>query len=334
MATSPESLQTSSVWWGNYNRLGQFVSRLLGPSRPPLLILSLPRCGSSWVGGMLGFSASGLYLREPLTQSKLDAQGGPSVFAPLTNSSHEIPASYRSAAQNAFSGVPRFSTLVVKDPNQWRLSKLAYRSLFRKGRVVIKEVNPLALQWLVDTFRFKLLLLLRHPAAVAASWYRLGWKVEDREALRRILGAELFDELPHQLLDTHWRCHGAMQAAVYRHVFALLDTMCDTSCKVVCYENICRDPEAEFECLFQFAGFPYKTATRDRVRKRSSKDGTSKHRNRATNPYSTQRVSRSMIGAWRDEVPRGSLNDLKDAYLSADPPVYRDQTDWILAEAS
>src|SRR4051812_45313414 len=83
---------------------------------PPVLVLSMPRSGSSWVGSVLGAAADAAYLREPLTEIHARRRGGASFFevdpaAP--------PDGYRRAGAVAFAGVPRFSAAVVAHREQW-----------------------------------------------------------------------------------------------------------------------------------------------------------------------------------------------------------------------
>lgn len=44
-----------------------------------------------------------------------------------------------------------------------------------KRTLLIKEVNPIGVEFFVDRYFPKIVLILRHPAAVADSFKRMGW---------------------------------------------------------------------------------------------------------------------------------------------------------------
>ena len=45
--------------------LSRLIAAVIKPRDPPILLVSLPRGGSSWIGGILGSAKESLYLREP-----------------------------------------------------------------------------------------------------------------------------------------------------------------------------------------------------------------------------------------------------------------------------
>jgi len=310
-------IRDSPKRWARAGRLSTLFAQGLTPPRSPLLLLSLPRCGSSWVGKTIGQSSQGLYLREPMNQSKLEIEGGPTVFMIRGKDEAAPPRAYRTAADDAFRGLPKFSRRVVKDPDQWRLDRILYTSHIRGGRVVIKDVNPLALRWLLDNYRFKLIFLTRHPASVAASWHRMGWTEGVETRLKEILGPELFGEITPRHMQSFWTRHGAMQALVYRHVFDVLESVPDGSYEVISYESLCKSPEQAFGRLFRFAGFSYGRDDRERIRTHSSRS-----EGRKTDPYSTHRESADMVDAWKRDLSMSEQAEVRDSHLSLEPPIY------------
>ena len=57
------------VPWARSKTLSQLLINFIRPRQPTVLVLSLPRSGSSWAGEALGCAIDALYLREPVTQS-------------------------------------------------------------------------------------------------------------------------------------------------------------------------------------------------------------------------------------------------------------------------
>src|SRR5690606_25708881 len=111
--------QRSPVPWAWFGPASLALARALPPLSPPVLVLSLPRSGSSWVGETLGQAANALYLREPLTQTRTaDESGGQTVF-PIDPAAP--PRVYGRMAARSFAALPAFKPLIVQNPGQWSL---------------------------------------------------------------------------------------------------------------------------------------------------------------------------------------------------------------------
>lgn len=198
--------------------------------QPAVLVLSLPRSGSSWVGGMLGGAPDARYLREPVTQSD------PSLHERGTTLRLDVPGveeSYRNSGDRAFAGMADFPERIVIYPEQWSAEDRTQR------RVVVKEVNPFACGWYLERYAPRLIFLVRHPAAVALSYERLGWQAADVAA---------------------WRRSGTIQA---EGLATALDAMEGYSaCLTVVYEDLCARPLALFQAMYDLAGLTLDDATR------------------------------------------------------------------------
>lgn len=238
---------------------------------------------------MLGSASDSLYLREPIAQANREVDNGDTLLDVAVD---HVPSLYRWASDRAFAGVPCFPPHVAAHPYQW---KLAGR---RARRLVIKEVNPLALPWWLQLYTPKVILLVRHPAAVLLSWLRMGWVSTDKDDLYQ---------------------HGRQLGKALRVAAGGLEHYFD--CRVIVYEELCVDPMLHFHSLYEFAGLRWTTAIEELIQAHSSKDDSD-------NPYGTYRNSRSKVNAWVDEISRETLTAIKDGYLAASPAWYREETDW------
>lgn len=227
--------QTSPVPWVWCGRAGLAAARRRPPLSPPVLVLSIPRSGSSWVGETLGRASTALYLREPLTQSRTPEEALRDSVFPVSDALPP-PASYRTAAEDAFAGLPRFPRSVVVTPRRWGLRRRP------RGRVVVKEVNPFACGWLVAEFRPRVILLVRHPLAIAHSYLGLGW-----------IGAD----------PTSWLALGRHMSDALAHALSTLDAAGEY--QIAVYETLCADPVGEFAALFEFSGLPWTETLADQA---------------------------------------------------------------------
>src|SRR5205085_2708995 len=95
----------------------------------PVLVLSLPRSGSSWVGNVLGCAPDAIYLREPVTQSDPSFYMKGTVF----RIDRGVKPTYERLADRAFAGDAEFPDKVRIYENQWEPGAAEGR------RVVVKE---------------------------------------------------------------------------------------------------------------------------------------------------------------------------------------------------
>lgn len=301
---------TSPVWWANFGPAGRLLATHISPQSPPVVILSMPRSGSSWVGEILGISPKAMYLREPVTYTYLKQHPSyPSIFEIKKN---KMPKAYEMYAKRAFQGYPLFSEPVVKFPKQWSILNR------RSKRIVIKEVNPFILPWLTTTIRPRIIYLIRHPAAVTYSYERLGW--HGRKFDSRLSRETLKKKIPYYKKFTHsfWAEHGAFQAFILREILKCSQAYPDF--RIVRYKDLCLNPMTVFKDLYRFAELEWNDTVEAHIRQRTQPNTIN------TEPFSTSRNSRHEMQKWKQEVPAKKIALAKEAWLSFDLPYY--QNDW------
>ncbi len=297
----------SPVIWANLGSISRFLAHSIPTLSPPLLVISIPRSGSSWVGDILGLSATSLYLREPITQTYLARKGPCASFFEVNP--NKLPLTYKSSADAAFEGLPKFPGSIVRYPFQWVLSGRSRR------RLVIKEVNPFALDWLLNGYKPKVIYLIRHPAAVANSFFSRGWtgKQFENRFLPQTLNSESFHY--NQFLHSFWAEHGALQAVLLKRCLDSLKGYQDY--RIVKYEDLCEKPKDIFYELFEFGELEWSgeiAAEIDRRTKASTPYAIGK--------YDLERNSRDMIKKWKTEMSKDSIAQIKEAFLFYSPPYY------------
>lgn len=300
-------MKDSPVFWANFRRTGAWISQVIPIKNQPCVIISLPRSGSSWVGSVLSLAASSAYLREPLTQSYMFQYGTQSrsffEFDPM-----DIPHAYLEAAYFSYHGIPRFSSNIVVDPSQWSLSKRV------DSHLIIKDVNPFLMEWLIQDFNPRIIYLLRHPAAVANSFYKKGWLGEQFRSrlLERTIVEYSLDIRPP---GTFWSDFGKLQAIVLNRSLASLRDYADHT--VVLYEDLCTNPLQEFERLFRFCGLTLDDGLRGDILSYSNPAAGT-----IDPSQDTYRNSLEMVNKWREEVPPDLQCQVKEGYLEFDPLYY------------
>ena len=102
-----------------------------------------------------------------------------------------------------------------------------------KLRRIVKEVNPLLARFVMAELEMEVVLLHRHPCAVALSYHERGWTGLDLESRFGVDSSGDF-----------WRDHGAYQALLLRPA---ADAVGGDG--IVSYEELTHDPEKGFSSL-------------------------------------------------------------------------------------
>lgn len=289
------------VPWTWFGFLSKNIAKQIETAEPTILIISLPRSGSSWVGEILGSAENALYLREPLTQSNKEAIIKGTVFE---IDPENPPLSYECSAKKAFIGLPYFGINIVNNPMRWI-------SLLQRGKrhIVIKEVNPLALMWLIRSFSPRVIFLVRHPAAVAISFHNLGWIQTNKSYDLSSFCRENNSNTKIDEDKNFWSRIGFFQGYVLKMAMLALKGYPDH--KVVLYEDLCSSPLVTFHDLFDFADLSWNIKIEKFIKKRTENQTVYPK----DLPFSTTRNSKIQIDSWKNKISDENLRKLRDSYM-------------------
>ena len=294
----------------------------------PIVIVGLPRSGTTWTLRALTSGAGTTALLEPDNEDKYPA----SIHAKHRVGRYPVlrpgdrAGPYRNLWAWIISGAPegRRSWLARhllgpgiagrihegrRDPVTWLAGQLARTPRpgpsGHHGRIVAKSIHAqLATEWLASEFDVEMLLLLRHPANVLASWLETNLKdgrnstLETRPEIRsRYLepwGVPLPGPDPVERMS--WRIGlltAAVEDAASRHPEWHLRT----------HEGLCADPAAEFRRLSADLGLDWSEKAQ------SFLDG----HNAPGSGFAIDRVASELSDAWRRRLDDGQLATLRRA---------------------
>jgi hypothetical protein len=237
---------------------------------------------------VLSYSPDLAYLREPVCLPFMHYFGGEAVFDPARD--EQTCRWYKQMADRAFAGIPpRPGHDIVDNIVEFTGPKRSDKSL------LIKEVNPLAAELFVERYAPKMVLLLRHPAAIAESFHRLGWLSGDWEEFGYLYGAHLTQALEVCTRGSHMVVHFEEFAVRPRQSFANL------------YTSVGVQPPKDFDAVMDTYC----------AREQSS-----------DNPYDVRRSSVDQTHKWRVNLAPNAIEALRTGYLRTDLPHYRDDADW------
>lgn len=224
--------------------------------RPPILVTGAHRSGTTWVGAMLGLAPGALTVpKEPFNPNPRDyALGGLAqdwfVYAPALPQDRAVRAFRRVLDGRA----PRL--LRRHTPAR---EAVRYLSPFSHPRLVLHDpIAAFSAEWLAQHFDLEVVVLVRHPAAFAASLRRMDWRMAprallDQPALVRDHLAEWAPRL-RQLPDEPVAQAGVLWGCIYSVLLRFADRRPEW---IVCtHEELARDPVGAFGTLYGRLGLP------------------------------------------------------------------------------
>jgi len=256
------------------NLVSKPLARFYPLNQPPILLLSYPRCGSSWIGKILSYSPDLIYLREPVNQEFQHKFSDWAVIDPYRD--HLTRKWYLQFADCAFSGIPSKYTYDMAG----KISDFMPHN--REGKtLLIKEVNPLAAKLFVDHFRPKIVYILRHPAGVADSFYRMGWLGDN------------FEQFGYN--------YGKIQSEATNAIE-------NAKSMIIKFEQLAQHPNEQFIRLYSLLGIK-QPENLDKIVNKYSRGEFA-----GDDPHEIVRDSRSQIYKWRQNLKQDQIDAVMHGY--------------------
>jgi hypothetical protein len=191
--------------------------------------------------------------------------------------------------------------------------------------------DPIALlsaDWLAATFGMDVVVLIRHPAAFAASLERLGW---------RHSFATFFDErgrLPDVIapFEAEIRAQAerpgdalAQAALLWRLLYHAVDGYRERHPEWIFlrHEDASLDPAGTFERLYDRLGLELTPAARAEIEESSAADNPSE----LPTPHAVALDSAASLGRWRDQLTPDEVETLRERTRDVWPRFYA-ESDW------
>ncbi|MDF5754806.1 sulfotransferase [Spongiactinospora sp. TRM90649] len=248
------------------------------PFTGPLLVTGLPRSGTSWAGRMLVAGGELVYVNEPLNPQHPPG-GCPGVLdATVTHRFQYIcrdnEAGWLPAFRDTVALRYRFAAELRRNRAPYDVARLIrYGGAFTAGRMLGHRAlldDPFALLsagWFVERLGCRVIILLRDPVALAASWHRLGWTFDFRELLDQPL---LLRDHPHarEVASLAASADDVIKTAIlWRLTGVIADRLAarHPGIRVVRYEHLAADPLGGFSDLYTWAGLTWSPRAEARI---------------------------------------------------------------------
>jgi hypothetical protein len=212
--------------------------------RKSILVAGTARSGTTWLGDLIASQIPCRTLFEPFNPDLVSEYRGFHYFQYMRPGKENT--AFSTFARNVFTG--NIHNRWIDGQNERIVSE--YR--------LIKEIRAnLALKWLHDSFpEVPIILILRHPCAVVASRMELGWAT-DRDIEPFLAQPDLIEDHLGPYLNLIKNAETAEEKhAILWSVSNLvpLQQFRSEELKVVYYENLCTQPQAEMTSIFDAIG--------------------------------------------------------------------------------
>ena len=317
--------------------------------RGPVVVAGMARAGTSWVAEMLKAAGGFVHLNEPFNPKHPPGLSPGILNAPVPVGyvyvTPENGAVYRAALRDTFRFRYRHVAEIRANHSWFDLAKMAkYSGSFALGAIARKRpllddpYASLASEWIADEFDGQVLVLVRHPAAMVASYRKLGYQTHFRHFLNQPMlmrdWLEPWRDEMESLVKTDDRI--AQVATFWRVLHHVLGDMADRSSRmhVARYEDICLDPVGGYERLFDSLGVGFNEAARDEVIRGTT--GTSKNKSHSwqlsrrgfiSRTAFRPMDSRAMATAWRKTVSPEEASRIRELTEPVAGRFYGDE-DW------
>lgn len=204
-----------------------------------ILVVGAPRSGTTWVSATFAATRGSRLLHEPDNRA-FNAKASDSA---LLHGGYPVLHPGQRAPEYERLWDPAFREMKLPKPRLRRIRRVGHRAGGEHPTAVVAKsvFAAFALDWLVERYSPRIVLIERNPIDVVSSWMRLGFEVGDlatREPIRaeyvERLGLPAWDPAAPRLLQVSWAV-GLLMSAMHHQSRTRPDW------QVVSYETLSRD---------------------------------------------------------------------------------------------
>jgi hypothetical protein len=312
-------------------------------SKSPILIAGIPRSGTTWLSNVLVSGGKFGLVHEPDNERhtysayyyKRNLRRFP--FLRANDKNQNYYNLFYNAINRPFSNLHSFSNKVlfklanfdklevekslqensVNNPDLFKEVMWLYPFLpknVKKQPRIIKSVHCVfSLEYILNNFKLKPVVIIRHPAAVISSYLKMNNPDMDRRIYKnKKLMNHLFqiDKFDVSNLKTKEAKAGLQVAIFYKFISQFL--IKKNEIPLVKHEDLCLDPLTEFKNLFKKLNLNFNQNVIDFIVE-NNVEGTG---------YDIKRSSNQAMNAWKSDLNQSQIDEIKLGYNLIPPHFY------------
>jgi hypothetical protein len=290
------------------------------PSLSPIYIAGLPRSGTTWFASIVNTAKNVKYYYEPFNKDHVpEAKSHWNKYLRLDD--HD--EAFLEFCEDIFSNQINQASVLKNLKKPYSLLHGGLRKL--PGRVMVKDVHScVSLEWIYKQFNPTIVILMRHPCAMAASWYRTfkpTFESGNINGLERLVEQKnLIDDYlyPYEhFLKTKgsfWQKLGHYWGAAH-HVM-LKQQQQHPNWIVVQHEDLCLDPSGGFREIFSKLQLKWTNTTVKRLQSSTTTD--------SGKSYVPSRITSQESEKWKEQLTPWQVEQVLDAVEPFGIPYYID----------
>jgi Sulfotransferase family len=303
--------------------------------RPPILVTGAHRSGTTWVGRMLALAPGVAYIHEPFsprTSAGLSPAPFDRYFTVVTaeNEDRYLPGLERTLAFRYDLGAqvrsqhgPRETARAARDLARSLPPRLA------RARPLVKDpIALLSAEWLAARFGMQVVVLVRHPAAFAASLKRLGWRHDFETFLADGRVPDIVGRFEPEIREQAERPGDvlAQSSLLWRILYGAVERYRERHPEwtYLRHEDASADPLGAFERLYATLGLDLVPRARRRIEQATSASGNPAE---LRSPHDVRLASAASLGRWREQLTAGEIELVRESTRDVWPSFYAEE-DW------
>lgn len=307
-------------------------------SANPILVTGMPRSGTTWVGRMLHESGQTTYVAEPLNiwrrprPLRSRTAGWPGYpYVTRENEDAYLPV----VTEIVHLKMRLLSELRVARDHEDLIGVVSTWLTFMGGRIhgrrpLLKEPHAFFLApWFAERLGGKVVITVRHPAAVVSSWKRLDWPVDLGQLLQQdLLVRDWLAPYEADIVALHSSDDTVAQVALlWKLVYGYVDPACSGSSAltIVRHEDLSMDPVKVFRSLYEAVELSFTSLVESAVRGASS-SGNPKELE-VEQPYAVRLDSAANLTNWKKRLTKEEVRRVRDITEGV-ASIYYDDESW------
>lgn len=274
----------------------------------------MPRSGTTWLARMLSTTERVMHIYEPLNPRRPPGRSPGVLRAPFPRGAfHYICQDNEAQYLDAYRDLVRFRYHLLAElrANHSRsdlelvaseLPRFLRARLRRRRALVADPYAVFSAEWFARRLDFRVVVSVRHPAAVVSSHKRLGWRERLQDLLDQpLLVRDRLSPMRAELEDMLSRDEDVVGRAslLWRAVYGWVAELGERvpGVLLVRHEDLSRNPLERFERLYHALGVPFTDEAATAIA-RSTGAGNPEELDAAA-PHETQLDSRANLDNWR-----------------------------------